>query len=176
MPRRLIIDASIARASSGEHAVHPTSMRCRDCLMEISNHGHRMVMTPELRAEWDRHQSNFALQWRTSMQRRGRVVSVEATLEEGLRGRIEATAETEQQCEAIVKDLHLVAAARLPDRTILSLDEIMRRLLHRASRQVRELRPIVWANPDREEEMVPAWIRAGARSEPQRRLAHGDEP
>jgi len=176
MPRRLIIDASIARASSGEHAVYPTSMRCRDCLMEISDHRHRMVMTPELRAEWDRHQSNFALQWRASMQRRGRVIPVDAALDDKLRDRIEAIAETEQQREAIAKDLHLVAAARLPDRTILSLDEAMRHLLRRASRQVRELRPIVWANPDREEEAVPAWIRTGARSAPQRRLGHQNEP
>ncbi len=179
MPRRsarrsITIDASIARASG--HTDHPTSQRCRDCLDTIRDHGHRMVMTDQLREEWDRHQSAFALRWRASMQSRGRVIAIKAALDDDLRDRIEQTAASLAQQVAIAKDVHLVAAARATDRTILSLDEVMRRLLRRASGQVRELRLLVWANPDREADGVVAWLRAGAKPDAPRRLGAPQEP
>ena len=104
--RRLVIDTSIAHASGGEDAVYPTSKRCRDCLLDVASYAHRIVMTEAIKVEWDRHQSHFALRWRTAMQRQGRVIMINAEITNELRKRIEATAETEQQREAIAKPLH----------------------------------------------------------------------
>ena len=65
--RKLVIDASVARASGGPEASMPSSKRCRDFMLKAREVCHRIVMSPDLRAEWKRHQSNFARAWLVSM-------------------------------------------------------------------------------------------------------------
>ncbi|MGA9382780.1 MAG: hypothetical protein WBV73_28800 [Phormidium sp.] len=59
----LVIDASVARAAGGESAKSPTSKYCRDFLLAVLDISHRVVMTPDIRKEWDKHQSSFARTW-----------------------------------------------------------------------------------------------------------------
>ena len=49
--RRLVIDASIARACGGEDAVYPTAKSCRDALMAVYDICHRVVMTEAIDEE-----------------------------------------------------------------------------------------------------------------------------
>ncbi|VXD11233.1 hypothetical protein PL8927_140065 [Planktothrix serta PCC 8927] len=63
----LVIDASVARSCGGEDAKHPTSKNCRDFLNAVLKICHSMVMTPELKVEWNKHESTFARKWRVSM-------------------------------------------------------------------------------------------------------------
>src|SRR3954452_5022187 len=67
--RRLVIDASIARAA-GDSSTHPTSRNCRDFLLIVLEICHRAVMTAPILEEWNRHQSRFASTWRKSMMAR----------------------------------------------------------------------------------------------------------
>src|SRR5437660_6190664 len=71
--RRLVVDASVARAAGGEGATHPLSRQCRDCLLAMLHICHRIVMTAEIGAEWKRHRSRFAMTWLTSMEARRKV-------------------------------------------------------------------------------------------------------
>ena len=74
--RRLVIDASVARAA-GDTSMHPTSRSCRDFLLAILEICHRFVMTQSIKEEWDKHQSGFARKWRVSMVARKKLVVVQ---------------------------------------------------------------------------------------------------
>lgn len=64
---RLVIDASVARAAGGEDAKNETSKSCRNFLAKVMAISYQIVMTPELKAEWDKHKSVFAQRWLSSM-------------------------------------------------------------------------------------------------------------
>jgi len=70
----------------------------------------------------------------------------------------------------MLKDMHLIEAAKATDHTIVSLDEIVRALFINAARSVTELRIVIWANPDKTEEGCLAWLEAGAKVEKKRQL------
>jgi hypothetical protein len=106
--RRMVVDASVARGSGGEDTEFPDSKYCRDLLLAIRRVGHRLVMTPEIAAEWDRHQSRFALTWRTSMAKMGNVVVLDAVAVCALREELPGLSLGTGVRAAILKDLHLL--------------------------------------------------------------------
>jgi hypothetical protein len=57
LENRLVIDASVARSSGDQGATYPTSVNCRDFLLAVLNICHQLVMTQDIKAEWDKHQS-----------------------------------------------------------------------------------------------------------------------
>lgn len=172
--RRLVIDPSIARAAGGVDAVFPTSKICRDTLSEVLTIGHQLVMTTDLRDEWRRHQSRFARTWLVSMYARRKVHTADdVSRNESLRLGLIRTAELAVQRAAILKDCHLVEAALATDRAILSLDERMRALLHRAAASVEDLQQVAWVNPTNAAEGCSEWLHAGA--EPERWRCLGSE-
>lgn len=87
-----------------------------------------------------------------------------------LRRRIENAASSDLNAAAMLKDCRLIEAARQADRTVLSLDDTVRKLFATICGAVRELRPIVWVNPMQPHEQCVAWIAGGARPERQRML------
>ena len=177
--KRLVIDASVARAAGAESATHPTAVHCREFLKEVRSLGYRVVLTESLRDEWERHQSRFARTWKFSMERQRRVEAVvfpdaeDITLpdEEDLQRRVISTASNPREVDAIEKDFHLLQAALATDQTIASLDERVRELFRRAAEQVGEIRGVVWVNPANESEEPIAWLREGAPADEHRRLS-----
>lgn len=83
--RRLVIDASIARASGGPGAVSPTSKNCSDFLQAALDICHRVVLTTEILEEWNRHKSKFASRWLASMFARKKANLIESTEDQNLR-------------------------------------------------------------------------------------------
>jgi hypothetical protein len=174
--RRLVIDASVARAAGGEDAVHPLPKRCRDFLKTTLATGHLAVLTPPVSTEWKKHESAFARQWRFAMMARKRLLLVDPPEDGALRDALEDAAETERGRRAMLKDAHLVEAVRDTDRTVASLDDVVRGLFAAASGRIRVLRTIVWANPRHEAEGCTAWLEAGAPPEEHRQLRSWDPP
>lgn len=169
--RRLVIDASVARAAGGEDATHPISKHSRDFLRAVLNVSHYVVMTPDIRNEWRRNQSTFARRWLVSMTARRKVLPIDIHENRELYTRLTHAASTPREREAMQKDTRLLDAAMATDNTIVSLDETVRRLFAVASVQVGELRIIVWVNPGNVEDEQPiAWLRNGAKAERARRL------
>src|SRR6059058_625173 len=124
MPRRgskrLVIDASIARAAGGTNATFPTSKHCRDLLLAVREICHHVVMTAEIREEWNRHQSVFARRWRVSMEARRKVSHENAVAPDAtLRGKIGRAASTVNEREAMLKDCCLLEAAIATDQIVL---------------------------------------------------------
>lgn len=171
-PVALVIDADIARSSS--LAPKPRPQNCRRFLLSVTENNHLLVMSPDLIAEWNKHQSSFARRWRRKMYGRKKVRVVRPEHDAQLCQRAEEAGESIRQRHAIFKDFHLVEAARATDERIASMDETMRGLLSKAATKkgVQELRSIVWVNPNKPEEEVAYWLESGAPHEQERCLGY----
>lgn len=99
----------------------------------MAENDHLLVMSPDLIAEWNKHQSSFARRWRKKMYGRKKVRVVQPEHDAQLCQRAEEAGESIRQRNAIFKDFHLVEAARATDERITSMDETMRRLLSKAA-------------------------------------------
>lgn len=170
--RRLVIDADIARAAGGVDAVYPTSKNCRDFLEAVRVICHRLVMSSAISAEWRRHESRFTSTWLNKMYGMRKVVFYDSakSTSEGLVQQLEKTAHSERASEAMLKDLHLLEAALAYDQIVASMDETARDLFSRASKNIGEIRPVVWVNPDREEEKIAEWLENSTDPEKKRQL------
>lgn len=172
--KRLVIDASVARSSGGEDATYPTSVHCRDFLQAVLDICHKFVMTPDIKEEWDKHQSVFALRWRRRMVAKGKFVFLkEVSEDKELWDKIDLIAATDRQRADMFKDLRLLEAAIATDKTVISLDDnTARTFFSQAASEINALKEIVWVNPDKVEEETPIeWLENGAKPESKRLLA-----
>lgn len=173
--KRLVVDACVARSSGGKAATHPTSKQCRDFLQAILNISHRIVLTPNLRAEWSKHQSRFAMRWLVTMQQKGKIVRINIEADSELHSKMEDYAGSNGLgVEEILKDLHLVEAALKADEVIVSHERYARRHYANAAKsEVPEIARIAWISPCNEREGPLAWLKSGAKAEDHRRLGFG---
>lgn len=188
--RLLVIDASIANAA-GE--INPASKIYRDFLEGVRVICHRVVMTPEIADEWNRHQTRFAKKWRRSMVAKKKVYLLGSVARSDLREKISRAATHElacqagiispeslfqldpasiheYSCEAMLKDTHLLEAAMETDRTVISLDDTVRRLFAAATKKIGEIRNVIWVNPNDSNPGIMKWLESGAKSEKNRWL------
>ena len=163
--RRLVIDASAARAAGGEEATYPTSKHCRDLLQAVLTICHRVVLTRDITREWNAYQSRFARLWRVSLLARKKVYHADIAIDQDLHNKIESSTASARAQEARRKDLLLIAAALHTDNTVISLDETARTHFVVASGTVGELRNIIWVNPGMAGEDTIIWLQNGAKPE-----------
>ena len=130
--KRLVVNASVARAAGGVEATASVSISCTEFLETFRDEcPHHVVMTPELSEEWDENQSKFAATWLRSMIARKRFDYEDPSREPSVARRNEGTATRETEIEVMRKDFHLLEAAWATDQTIISLEEIIRQLFAR---------------------------------------------
>jgi len=123
---RLVVDACVARSAGGVAATDGHSINCRKVLEKISTNNHRLVITHKISLEWDNHESRFAKKWRVVMVSRKQVDFLKESKSDGL----EQEAHTwlsdgklsKNDFAALRKDCHILAAASLTDRTIITTD------------------------------------------------------
>ncbi len=169
--KRLVIDADVARSAGDETATDPRSINCREFLIQVRTQQHQLVITETISEEWKRHQSRFARRWRLSMEARRRTVSINPPEDQQLRSKIEVTSSNANEIETMEKDYHLLEAALSTDNSIISCDDSVRILYAQASKQVGEIRKIIWVNPDKTEEEPIVWLENGAPPENHRLLS-----
>jgi hypothetical protein len=172
--KRIIIDASIARSCGAETATYPTSARCRDFLSSVRSCQHSIVMTPDIQAEWNKHQSRFAREWLFRMARQSRIWFENSALDQqrNLSEQIGAVAKGNVELAIMNKDLLLLEAALKTDSLVTSLDEKARNPFTRVAKFIPEIQQIVWVNPDKPEEKPIDWLRDGAPADDWRMLGH----
>jgi len=142
----LVVDACVARAAGESN--HPVSSACRTALNDMLCICHRMAMTPELQAEWNRHAGKYALKWRSAMTSRKKVVPVKpAALAKSDASGLGLAAKDQA---AVDKDLHLVTAACSGDGIILTHDSTFESLWGRCWGAFQPPRTIHWVNPVRD--------------------------
>lgn len=171
MQRTLVIDTSIARSAGTTE--NPISKSCREFLEEIVRVGHYISVNKELVQEWQKHRSNFSLQWLSYMQRRGRVKFVQCVESKVkvLSECVNATESiTQNQKNAVRKDFLLLHCAWASDELVASMDEKMRELLATLSAECPDIGSVVWVNPVRLEDEALVWVKSGARTEENRKL------
>ena len=129
-------------------------------------------MTPAIRDEWDKHQSNFARKWRRSMMARKKLNLVNLEELEDLRQKIDLINIPQASKTAMLKDCHLIEAAIATDRRIISMDAAARELFSAASHNIKEIKDVIWANPATDSEQVMAWLKEGAPVQVKWQLGH----
>jgi hypothetical protein len=167
-PRRLVVDACVI-GRANEHTDEP-SYRCALFLSAVREVGCRAVLTPELLDEWHRHMPFFSEQWLVRMLGEKRIVHIPVSPDERLRAAVERAAPDPIAADAMLKDCHLIEAARASDRNVISIDEEARGHFHAAAARVGLLREVCWVNPAVEEERPLDWLRQGAPGDRHRRL------
>ncbi len=171
--KRLVIDADVVCSACGKETAHPSAKNCSDFLQAVLDICHRIVLTPVMQEEWNRHTSarvNFFRTWRGQMISRKKMVWIDPPAVRTLLRNVEETAKSDRVIDAVRKDIHLIHAALATDRSVISCDETARKLFGNASATVADLSPIVWVNPDHEDEMPIVWLENGAEAEPDRML------
>jgi hypothetical protein len=167
--KRIVVDASVARSAGSGEAMNQFSGPSRAALNAIEDH-HRVVFSSDCFREWDRHERDFARRWRRRMVARKRVVYLGETEDQMLREGLATIVELVRERRAILKDAHLIEAALLTDRIVVSRDEVVRDLFRQACPKIRPIRSVLWANPEIEDEQVVCWLEQGAKVEASRRL------
>lgn len=153
-----MVDASVASAAG--QTLHPSSFRSREFIVEVLKISHRIVMTAALAAEWDKHQSLFALRWRAEMRSQVKIVDIVDVENADVRSQVVVS-------PAVMKDLHLVEAALATDRIVVSLDDRAR-----AELNVDATKDVVWVNAVAGGGHAVYWLRAGAKSLTEWKLGH----
>jgi hypothetical protein len=131
-----------------------------------------MAMTSSIRAEWDIHQSRFARTWRLSMMARKKIQYVEVDPHHSLQRRLPRAAKDPSILAIMEKDRHLLEAALVTDRRVVSLDEKVREHFRAHQPALREVREICWVNPEFAEQELLAWLERGAPADRSLMLGH----
>lgn len=168
-PRRLVIDACVARAAGGEDAKHPVSRNCRDFLHAMIALPHKIVKTNEIWTEWRNHKSTYARVWLNRMIARKRVYFIDVVADAKLREYAVAKFQ-EKEAAAMLKDCHLVEAANATDQVVVSKDIAALKLFSTASNSVGWLKSIAWVNPTEQSEKAIDWLSTGAEAHESRCL------
>jgi hypothetical protein len=169
--RAIVIDASIAMAS-GETSNHSTAQNCCDFLQAVLRICHRVVLTPPIRDEWNKHQSGFARAWRVSMMARKKVEIIDVAAQHSLKRRLQRARLGDRVFAIIEKDRHLIEAALATDERVASLDDQVRNHLRNHAAKLPEAQSICWVNPNSSDEAAIHWLESGAPADKSRMLGH----
>jgi len=173
--RRLVVDASVARSATLSD--NPTSTACREFLQAILEVCHRIVLSPEIYREWERHalqsqtvaelrRTRFLANWMVAMSRRkgGKILRVRVDRDDALRTKINRLGLPDASRQEISDDLHLIEGALVFDRIVISRDDSVRDLLRGVAGSCPEFAKVAWCNPVDVGEEGLEWLRAGART------------
>lgn len=167
----LVVDASVLHASGSKEAIHPVAANCRDILMIILDVCHRTAVTAAILEEWNRHQSRFARIWRRSMYARGKVVSVPTAECSDVHTALKQSQDlSANQVSAAEKDLHLVAAARSADRTIISLDNAALAVFCKLTPVTGAIADLFWIDPVADLDRLRLWLETDGSPGPHWRI------
>lgn len=127
-------------------------------------------MSPALRVEWDKHQSNFTSIWLGEMRSRRRIEHVADITDGALERQIRAHTKDARQLRRVLDDIHLITTARQGDRTVASEDDEMRRDIRQLAPNIGGLRGYCWVNPSKPRERCLEWLAADAPCDVSRRV------
>lgn len=156
---RLVVDASVARASGASENLY--SINCRKILDNICDICHSVIISGKIKEEWDNHRSPFSTWWLGKMiALEDKVVQWEELIDKLLRKKVESN--VGNAINVVLKDIHLVEAAFYHDMVIISLDNRTRKHLCKVVKKIPDLKSIIWINPDRDNiDQVIEWLKNG---------------
>ena len=161
--RLLVVDATVIRAA-GDSTEYPISTTCRDILKDILDICHRCAINKQLRTEWLDHASRYARLWLVQMNSRGKIRYLPESDPRDFSNRI-LDALPSQQKKVAYKDLHLIIAAHLAEKIVISQDKRARGAFAACCHAVAELAVIQWLDPAADGERIRMWL--SGEGEPQ---------
>jgi hypothetical protein len=166
----LVIDADLMRAAG--FSEHHVSRNSRLILEQIRAGGHRLVHTPSLKREHDKHQSLFAKQWRGSMVSRKQWVPITPPENAALRQHLVRAQNSESKKDeiAVLKDAHLLEAAAASDLRIISNDTTAKALFRKGCPLPVPFGRILWADATLLPDDTQSWIEQGYPDRPDWRI------
>jgi hypothetical protein len=170
-PRRLVVDASVGR-SANEPTADERAQQCANFLVIMRAAGHALVLTPDIRAEWHRHVSQFTDIWLRTMFARHLVVVLDLTPDDDFRTHLGRAAQDSAIAAIVLKDALLIEAAEATDGRVVALDDQARHHFRNIANAVHRLRTICWVNPSVADEEPITWLRQGAPLDGHRLLGH----
>ena len=163
--RRLVIDTCIARSCGCRSCEDPVASSCRTFLWNVRKICHDVVMTSDIKKEWDHNHSRFSRNWMSSMKSKRKIFNsdhqLSARVESRIRHKIRSFRKAERK--SIEKDIPFIKAALATDSVIVSCDDKARRLFQELADEMDTLRSIVWVNPTKNSKDVVQWLKRGAQ-------------
>jgi len=153
----LVIDADIAHSTGKSD--HPVSSNCRNFLEAVRENGHKLIMTKEIRDEWNRHQSNYSTRWRALMVSRKQVNMIRIDENKKTESDLPNWGLTDKQEKIALKDCHLIDAALQSGKIVASGDNTARDVFSVASKKEKKLRTLIWVNPKDGKTELANWIK-----------------
>lgn len=153
-----MVDTSVARSAGGRLGAGFPSPECTYTLEQIGSN-YEVAMSKDLRDEWRKHATDYALNWLVTQVSRKRVRlgapqwSDEIALLEAAQS-LPGNGPSE-----VKKDLHLISLAMTHDRRVVSNDLRQRALLRRISELPESVRGLMWASVMAGEALP--WLEAG---------------
>ncbi|MBI4567042.1 MAG: hypothetical protein HY719_01445 [Planctomycetes bacterium] len=145
----IVVDASVARGAGRTEA--PLGKQCRRTLKEICNVCHRILMTPEIKEQWNREASDFARKWKTRMQSLNKIVRVGSrALLTNPPVEIDTAAISQNDRVPIEKDKFLIQAAVRGERVIVTGDRSFQESWQRHADKFPHVPKITWFCPGRD--------------------------
>ncbi len=160
----IVIDASILRTAGEPSKIDQRSAKCRQFLEAMRRICHRAILTPEMKVEWDKHQSNFGTRWRASMARIGKIVFSHIEIDQTLRSAIRDASPDKHIAEIMIKDARLIEAALASDQIVVSLDDKARLHFRDICVRITRLKRVSWINPNVKSDQYVKWMEEGAKS------------
>lgn len=132
------------------------------------------MMTRHIHDEWEGKQSTQAAKWRRWMASKGRLVFLAEQNLESIELDFGSLGFSGGEVRLMEEDADLARAAFCTDRVVFSLDDEVRALFAKASRQLEPLKKIMWANPHTDPSCLN-WVARGAPSNSSRMLCNYSE-
>ncbi|WP_178930387.1 hypothetical protein [Bacillus altitudinis] len=150
-----IIDACVLTSASPKTEI---SRRVADFIDVFINTNNKIGMTKELKKEWFDHQSNFTAMFYSILYNQRRIIEIpDHDTVENLRMKVHSIKD-KQRVLAILKDMHLLEAAILKDKFIISLDDKARNNFNHFYNCIPGLSDVCWINPSKEKEEAIKWL------------------
>ena len=166
--KAMVIDASVARSAGTRE--HPVSKRAREFLHVFMASDNSVVTTPDIQAEWKKHQTILAQKWLATMIAKKRRVHLNNVTQPNLRDQLTLACGEPDKLAAMEKDLLLVEAAVATDQCVISCDNKVRRYFGEMCEHIPLFQEVLWVNPILEEESACEWILEGAKLEKHRMI------
>lgn len=154
-PIRWVIDADIARAAGLTE--NPMSSRCRYFLEHVRANNDQIVMTQEIKQEWDQHRSKLSAKWLVTMIAKKRMCYVLIAENEKLIHHLNTSNLTQTEEKVLNKDTHLLDAALKTDKHIASGDDTVQRIVAKVALLEPRLQSLSWLNPKIDPKILLRW-------------------
>ncbi|MGE7657382.1 hypothetical protein C6345_18460 [Bacillus sp. LNXM12-2] len=167
-----IIDACVLTSASPKTEI---SRRVADFLEIFLQTENEIGMTEDLKKEWFDHQSTFTAKFYSRLYNKRRIIEIpDHETVENLRLKIHSIKD-KQRVMATLKDMHLLEAAILKDKFIISLDDKARNNFNHFYNCIPGISDVCWLNPSNKKEEPIKWLLSIEKYDPSRFIINYSE-